>query len=109
MGKVLLIIDAILVFVIIYLLMKHSRDSTKNDAVHYDLIVSIKVEPAPNIIQHAKIKDAATWQVYGEGVFRGRSPLTKEEMKRLLMEELCLLEENVIVVDATDSFVKLGV
>lgn len=107
MREVLLIIGAFLVVIIIYFLMKQSKGSTIDDTVHYDLIVSIKVEPAPNIIQHAKIKEAAAWQVYGEGVFRGKSPLTKEEMKRLLMEELCLLEENVIVVDATDNFVKL--
>lgn len=109
MFEVLLIIGAVLIGIIIYLFIKQSQEAKQDEGVYYDLVVSFKIELAPNIIQHAKIKDAATWQVYGEGVFRGRSPLTKAEMKRLLMTELCLLEENVIVVDATDSFAKSGI
>lgn len=74
------------------------------EAIVYELIVSIKVDPAPNFIQHEKIKDAADWEIYGEGVYKGRSILTKEEMKRLLTKELCLAEENVLVVDFADTF-----
>lgn len=75
------------------------------DAILYELIISIKVDPAPNFIQHEKIKDAADWEIYGEGVYKGRTHLTKEEIKKLLTKELCLIEENVLVIDVTNTIV----
>lgn len=105
MVNVFRILGPILVIGLILLIVKQSK-KTEAEIVEYDLIVSIKVEPAPNIIQHAKIKEAAAWEVYGKGVFRGKSVLKKDEMKALLKKELCLTEENIIVVDATDSFIK---
>ncbi|MGH1831101.1 hypothetical protein ABE871_06650 [Enterococcus gilvus] len=56
--------------------------------------------PAPNILQHVKIKEAAQWEVYGSDVFRGKTTLKKEEMKRLLVDELCLKDDQVYVVEA---------
>lgn len=98
---------AILGVVVIYLIIKQSKEQSKETDFLYDLIVSIKVEPAPNILQHATLNQVAKWEIYGKGVFRGQSTIKKEEMKQLLMKELCLTEEHVIVIDATDNFVKL--
>lgn len=67
------------------------------------MIVSIKVAPAPNILQHPKIKQAAAWEVYGEGVFKGKSVITKEEMQSLLIKELCLSKEDVLVVNMREG------
>ncbi|MGH1846994.1 hypothetical protein ABE869_09280 [Enterococcus gilvus] len=70
------------------------------DVVLHELVVSFKAVPAPNILQHVKIKEAAQWEVYGNDVFRGKTTLKKEEMKRLLVDELCLKDDQVYVVEA---------
>ena len=38
-------------------------------------------------------------------VYKGRTHLTKEEIKKLLTKELCLVEENVLVIDVTNTIV----
>lgn len=65
----------------------------------HTLIVSLKVAPAPDFTQHTKIKSAAVWEHYGKDVYKGHTTYTKEEMKELLIKELCLAEEDVLVVE----------
>ena len=36
---------------------------------------------------------------------KGKKHLTKEEIKKLLTKELCLVEENVLVIDVTNTIV----
>lgn len=100
--KIFLIFSLIAAIVIIVLFIKQSK-KTEADVVTYDLIVSIKVAPAPNILQHPKIKQVAAWEVYGEGVFKGKSVITKEEMQSLLIKELCLSKEDVLVVNMREG------
>ncbi|MBX8937665.1 hypothetical protein [Enterococcus gilvus] len=106
MGSLLLVIGLILSVLLIYSVIKYSSRKTEAESIEYDLIVSLKATPVPNIIQHPRIKKTAVWERYGEGVFKGKSSLTKEEMKRLLIKELCLPEENVIVVETTNHLAK---
>lgn len=84
------------------LLANFGMQSTKAaaDVVLHELVFSFKAVPAPNIPQHVKIKEAAQWEVYGSDVFRGKTTLKKEEMKRLLVDELCLKDDQVYVVEA---------
>ncbi|MGM0169388.1 hypothetical protein IGI39_003704 [Enterococcus sp. AZ135] len=103
MREIVLVGGSILVVLLLFSLVNHFSKRVESDPLEHDLIVSIKMDPAPDIIQHIKIKKLAAWEIYGEGVFRGKSQLTKEEMKQLLINELCLPEETVIVVEAREK------